>query len=228
MRHIRTLIAAIVVAPLAWVLLALGQERSANAFAGTSHGSALRPDDFLRPLLLLAAAGLLLGILGTLRFSPLGAAVIGVLYASSYTMLLVAPSRVVDLFSDDVWVAGRHLDLAAPIRTGTTMVLGVLLLIGAVSGQRWRSWPRPAGSAPEKAPAEDRPVGIDGLGLRDPNRDAEPEPAARYRTAPAPHANVPEPYANAPEPYESDTWPDAPNGPTPHRLTSATQAPYWR
>src|SRR5688572_23507375 len=125
MRHIRTLIAAIVIAPLAWVLLALGQERAADAFAGTSHGGALHADDFVRPLLLLAAAGLLLGVLGTLRFSPLGATVIGVVYASSYTMLLVAPSRVVDMFSDDVWVAGRHLDLAAPIRTGTTMVLGV-------------------------------------------------------------------------------------------------------
>jgi hypothetical protein len=228
MRHIRTLIAAIVIAPLAWVLLALGQERSADAFAGTSHGSALHAGDFVRPLLLLAVAGLLLGVLGTLRFSPLGAMVIGIVYASSSVMLLVAPSRVMDMFSDDVWVAGRHLDLAAPIRTGTTTVLGVLLLIGAISVQRWRSWPRPADSAPEHAPALDRPVGLDGLDLGASHRDTEPELAVRYHTASASHANVPEPYAYGPEPYEHDTWPDSPNDTTSHRLTSTTRAPYGR
>src|SRR5258705_10571570 len=129
MRHIGTLITAIVVAPLAWVLLALGQDRSAKAFADANGSGALHADDFVRPLLLLAAAGLLLGILGTLRVSPLGAMAIGVVYTSSYTMLLVAPSRVVDVFADDVWVAGRHLDRAPPLRTVTTLVLGGRLLL---------------------------------------------------------------------------------------------------
>jgi hypothetical protein len=226
MRHIRTLITAIVVAPLAWVLLAFGQERSANAFVDTNHDGILHAGDFLRPLLLLAAAGLLLGVLGTLRISPLGAMVIGVVYTSSYMMLLVAPSRVVNTFSDDVWVAGRRLDLAAPIRTGTTMVLGVLLLVGAISVQRWRTWPRPTDSAPETAPAKDRPVGIDGLDLGAPSRDSEPELTARYHAAPGPYANAPAPYAGGPEFYESDTWPDAPGEPASRRVTSATRAPH--
>src|SRR5258705_9494827 len=188
MRHIRTLIVAIVVAPLAWVLLAVGLDRSAGAFPGTGQSSALHAGDFVTPVLLLAAAGLLLGILGTLRLSPLGAMAIGIVYALSYTMLLIAPSGVVDLFTHDLSVAGRHVDLAAPIRTGTTMVLGVLLLVGAISVQRWRRWPRPADSAPETAPAKGSPVGIDGLSLGPALRDTESEPAVRYPTAPAPYA----------------------------------------
>ncbi|MFG2040936.1 hypothetical protein [Dactylosporangium sp. NPDC048998] len=210
MRHIRTLIAAIVVAPLAWVLLALGQVRSADAFPDT----ALQPSDFVRPVLLLAAAGLLLGVLGTLRLSPLGAMVIGIGYTLSYAMLLVAPSRTMSLFSDDLWVAGRHLDLAAPIRTGTTMVLGVLLLVGAFSVQRWRRWPRPAGAAAEPTEASDRPLGTEGLGLTLPYRDAEPEEPTKYATTPASH--------------DADTWPDPANE-LPKRIsTSAGRTPYGR
>jgi hypothetical protein len=144
LRHIVPLIVAIVVAPLAWVLLALGQDRSAGAFPGADQGGAPHAGDFLRPVLLLALAGLLLGVLGTLRISPLGATVIGVAYTLSYTMLLLAPSQVRNLFTHDLSLAGRHVDLAAPIRTGTTMVLGVMLLVATASMQRWRRWPGPA------------------------------------------------------------------------------------
>ncbi|MET7393495.1 hypothetical protein ABZS66_08385 [Dactylosporangium sp. NPDC005572] len=209
MRHIRTLIAALVVAPLAWVLLALGQVRSADAFGGNT----LHTGDFVRPVAFLAAAGLLLGLLGTLRFSPLGATVIGVLYTLSYTMLLVAPSRTMKLFNDDLWVAGKHIDLTAPIRSGTTMVLGVLLLIGAASMQRWRRWPQ---QQPEPAESPEttatRPLGVDGLGLTPTYRDPEPDSTVRY---PAP-----------PEPYETDRWPNDPEESPQRHPTPATRAPY--
>ncbi|MER7009028.1 hypothetical protein ABT297_39120 [Dactylosporangium sp. NPDC000555] len=186
------MIVAVIVAPLAWVLLALGQARSTGAFPDTGHGTDLQPGDFVRPVLLLAAAGLVLGILGTLRLSPLGAMVIGIGYTLSYAMLLVAPSRTMNLFSDDLWVAGRHIDLAAPLRSGTTMVLGVLLLVGAFSMQRWRRWPRPDDAAGETTRASDRPLGTEGLGLSLPYRDAEP---ARPAT-----------YATPTEPYDTAAW----------------------
>ncbi|GAB3864634.1 hypothetical protein ACFPIJ_03525 [Dactylosporangium cerinum] len=183
MRHLGTLITAIVVAPLAWVLLAIGQQRSVAAFSGD-----LQPAEFVRPLLVLAAAGLLLGVLGTLRFSPLGAMVIGIVYILSDTMLLVSPSAVMRVFTDDLHVADRHIDLTEPIRSGTAMVLGVLLLVGAASVQRWRRWPRPdRDGAPETA-AEDRPVGVDGLGLNTPQQDTEPELSVRYATSSEPYA----------------------------------------
>ncbi len=183
MRHLGTLITAIVVAPLAWILLAIGQQRSVAAFSGD-----LQPAEFVQPLLVLAAAGLLLGVLGTLRFSPLGAMAIGIVYILSNTMLLVSPSTVTRVFTDDLNVAGQHIDLVAPIRTGTTMVLGVLLLVGATSMQRWRRWPRPADDAAPGTAAEDRPVGVDGLGLNAPQQDTEPELSVRYATSGEPYA----------------------------------------
>src|SRR3954452_9417425 len=100
MRHTRTLIVAVFVAPLAWVLLALGQARSDSAFDHPASAT-LHAGSFVRPLLLLAAAGLLLGLLATLRISPLGAMAIGVLYTLSYVLLLVALGRMVRLLPDD-------------------------------------------------------------------------------------------------------------------------------
>src|SRR5437764_14276814 len=84
MRHIGTLIAAMVIAPLVWLLLAFGQGRSAQAFAKAQSTGVYHGGDFLRPLQALAAAGRLLGLIATLRLSPLGAVVAGVAYASSY------------------------------------------------------------------------------------------------------------------------------------------------
>ncbi len=181
MRHIGTLIAAIVIAPLAWVLLALGQARSAAVFANAHRAGEFHAGEFVPPLLVLAAAGLLLGMLGTLRVSPLGALVLGIVYSSSYTLLLVAPKDVLDMFAHNVSVAGRHADLVVPIRTGTTMMLGALLMVAAISVGRWR---RRADALeltmPDMADTRDRPLGAEGLFA--PQRVAEPGPAVRVAT----------------------------------------------
>lgn len=190
-RHIGTLIAAIVITPTAWILLAFGQDRSAQAFVNAHVNGAFHTGDFVRPLQYLAAAGLLLGLLATLRFSPLGAVLAGVLYASSYVALLFAPQGILNLFTTNLSVAGRHADLTLPIRTGTTLLLGALMLVGAASVGRWRRWPRPADrTAGESVADGDRPVGADGLGLMPPSRSTEPELAVRYAARPAP---TPEP-----------------------------------
>ncbi|MGI5243809.1 hypothetical protein [Dactylosporangium sp. CA-139066] len=202
MRHIRTLIVAVFVAPLAWVLLALGEVRSDGAFGHTAS-STLHAGSFVRPLLLLGAAGLLLGLLATLRVSPLGAVAIGVLYTLSYVLLLVAPGRVVRVLPDDLYVAGHLLNLSAPLRSGTAAVLGVLLLVAAASGQRWRAWPRPGADEPAAGePLDaDRPLGTEGLGLtpyrpydetanrqydETPSRPYDEEPTTRERTLTGP------------------------------------------
>jgi hypothetical protein len=163
---------ALVVGPVAWVLLAFGLDRSSKVLVGAD----LHANDVTRPLLLLAAAGLLLGIVGALRLSPLGALVLGILYTSSYTLLLVAPERVMDLFNADLSVAGRHADLSTPIQTGTSLIIGVLLLVGSVRAGR-RRVPRPAAEPAE--PAETA-VGIEGLGLRSSYYYAEPETRYAY------------------------------------------------
>jgi len=183
MRHLWTLIAAAVVAPLAWVLLAYGQDRSLQAFANGDSQGALRADDFFRPLVCLAAAGLLFGLLATLRFSPLGAVLTGVVYTATYVALLVNPNALLRVFPNKLSVAGRVADPTTPMRTGAALVLGALLLVGVASVGRWRRWPRPTGDrdwdddAYESFPKE-RPLGVDGLGLA-PDRYAEPSHAGR-------------------------------------------------
>jgi hypothetical protein len=186
MRHIGTVIAAIVVAPLAWILLAVGQDRSAQVFANAQDGRAVGANDLVRPLLLLAAAGILLGLIATLRFSPLGAVLTGTVYAASYVGLLISPTWLLDLLNHKLTLAGRQVDPATPVRTGTTLLLGSLLLVAVASVQRWRRWPRAVDdtSAPvplndfrSPAPGQDHPLGADGLGLTNPGKAAEPTPA---------------------------------------------------
>ncbi|WP_230688855.1 hypothetical protein [Micromonospora sp. WMMC415] len=185
MRHLRTVIAAILVGPLSWLLFAAGQDRSARAFADAADGGVPDGGDLLRPLLVLAAAGILLGLIATLRISPLGAALAGLIYSASYLVLLVSPGLVTTVFDHTLTLAGYQVDLMAPVRNGTSLLVGSLLLVGVVSIRRWRRWPEPAADAPATltpdeiipaVPDKDRPVGVDGLGLGQPGRAPEPAP----------------------------------------------------
>jgi hypothetical protein len=148
MRHYGTLIAAVVISPLAWILIAFGQDRSAQAFANANSNGAFDTADFLRPLVFLAAAGLLLGLIGTLRFSPLGAVFAGVVYAGSYLLLLIAPKGLMNFIGHNLSVAGHRADMSLPLRTGTALVLGAVLLVAVASVSRWRRWPRPVDATP--------------------------------------------------------------------------------
>jgi hypothetical protein len=184
MRHLGTVLAAAVVGPLAWILFALGQDRSERAFAAAQNGGALDSGDFVRPALVLAAAGMVLGLIATLRFSPLGAALTGLVYSASYLGLLVSPTGVTKLFDHRLTLSGHQVDMAAPLRTGTTLLVGSLLLVGVVSIRRWQRWPRPTDDRPAPLQADeilppanrrDRPLGVDGLELDTPRSTPEPE-----------------------------------------------------
>jgi hypothetical protein len=185
MRHLSTLIAALVVAPLSWILLAFGQDRSAQAFANQQHTGAFDTGDFVRPVVCLAGAGLLLGLLATLRISPLGAVLTGAGYAASYLALLSDPDGVLDLFPEKISLAGHATDPTTPLRTGTAMLLGALMLVATISVGRWRR--RPTADQPDEQAVDweqDRPTGIDGLGLGQPASTTDPELVARYVSAP--------------------------------------------
>ncbi|RZU76182.1 hypothetical protein EV384_4812 [Micromonospora kangleipakensis] len=174
MRHIGTLIAAIVIGPLAWILLAIGQDRSVQAFTAAQTSGAFDTGDYVRTALLLLAGGILLGLIATLRFSPLGAVLTGVVYAGSYLAMLPRPTWLLHLLGHKVTVAGLHADLATPVRTGTTLLVGAAMLVAVLSRQRWRRWPQPAVDAPEMKPSDeftslatperDRPLGAEWLG----------------------------------------------------------------
>jgi hypothetical protein len=145
MRHLGTLFAAIVIAPAAWLLIAFGQTEAGPAFAKALASGAWPAGDFIAPLLLLAGAGILLGLLGTLRFSPLGAVLTGLAYTASFVALLFAGKTVNNLLNYTITVAGHKADLRAPVGTGTSLILGALLLVSVASIKRWLRWPALAG-----------------------------------------------------------------------------------
>ena len=144
MRHLRTLLAALVVAPSAWIALAFGQDRAANAITAAGAEDAIHAGDVVQALVALAAAGLVLGLIASLRVSPVGALVAGAAYLASYAGLLIVGEPVLKVFTRTLSVAGYRADLSIPLRTGTAALLGAMLLVAVFSVGRWRRWPRPA------------------------------------------------------------------------------------
>ncbi|MGN9764520.1 hypothetical protein ACTMS2_05050 [Micromonospora sp. SD12] len=153
MRHLWSFLAGLVVVPVTWVLVTLGQDGSAGTVGrwveiGTSNSANL-----IEPAVYLAVGGILLGLLGTLRTSPLGPLVAGLLLAAPYVGMFVAPFEVRDRIPDGWKVFGDPLPLHLPVENGTLFLIGLLLLVATFSGQRWRRWPRPV-TEPTPAPAE--------------------------------------------------------------------------
>jgi hypothetical protein len=207
MRQLWTLIAAVVISPLAWLLLAFGQDRSVHAFLNEQSTRAFNTGDFVQPALSFAAAGLLLGLLVTLRFSPLGAVLTGILYSASYLTLLADPEGLLNLFPRSVSLAGRNADPTTPLRTGTTLVLGVLLLLGVVSGGRRRraaretaDTDRPGDDATPLTMPGDRPLGAG-------RPDVTPQARYATRVESAANSRSPWPTNRANEIHEA-SWAD--------------------
>lgn len=193
MRHLYTLIAAMFVAPWSWLLLAVGQDRSVQAFADAQARGAFDTGDLVPPVICLAGAGLLLGLLATLRFSPLGVVLAGAGYAASYLALLFDPDDAIGLFPQNLSVAGRSVDLTAPVRTGTTLLLGTLMMVAAMSVGRWRR--RPVAVEPEQQVMFAAPVTREQpqqLPQQPPERSQD-EPADVEQSYPSESILVPEP-----------------------------------
>jgi len=232
MRHFSTLIAAVVVGPVSWLLLAFGQDGSAQALA---TGAAVNTGDLVRPALCLAGAGLLLGFLATPRFSPFGVVLTGAGYTASYLVLLLDPVGLLGLFPRSLSVAGHTADPSTPLRTGTALLLGavmVVVLVGVTGRRRWPSTAEPAqqplaeptlaalapgepaapvpaepaGLAPGEPAARDRAPALPGPDLAD--AVAEPESVTRFLSSPrrfgSKHSNSYESARNG-----ADRWPYA-------------------
>jgi hypothetical protein len=217
-RHLAALVVTLLVAPLSWLLLAVGQDRSARALA---TGAPL-----VRPLACLVVAGLSLGLLATRRLAPLAPALTGAGYAGCYLALLVAPARVLGLFPHSVTVSGYSVDPTVPLRTGVSLVLGVSMLVVTMGSGRRRRRPsvgevdRAADGAVERAAdravdrAVDRPADVEwGPGrsraaLSSPSRTPadEPEFTARYLNQPRSAGNR-RPNSYGPADNSGDRWP---------------------
>ncbi|MDO3701115.1 hypothetical protein Q3W71_05400 [Micromonospora sp. C28SCA-DRY-2] len=144
MRHLWSFLAGLVVAPVTWVLVALGQDGSAGTVDRWVEIGTFNTANLIEPAVYLAVGGILLGLLATLRTSPLGPLTAGLLLAVPYVGLFVAPFQVRNRIPDDWKAFGDPLPLRLPVENGTLFLIGLLLLMAVFSGQRWRQWPRPA------------------------------------------------------------------------------------
>ncbi|MBM0231990.1 hypothetical protein JNW91_09005 [Micromonospora sp. STR1_7] len=152
MRHLWSFLAGLVVAPITWVLVTLGQDGSSRTVDRWVEIGTFNTANLIEPAVYLGVGGVLLGLLGTLRFSPLGPLVAGLLLVIPYVGMFVAPFEVRDAVPQDWKVFGDPLPLRLPVENGTLFLIGMLLLMATFSGQRWRRWPEPA-TVPAEAPA---------------------------------------------------------------------------
>ncbi|MEV2240024.1 hypothetical protein [Micromonospora sp. NPDC049891] len=211
MRHLWSFLAGLVVVPVTWVLVTLGQDGSAGTVnrwveIGTSNTANL-----IEPAVYLAVGGIVLGLLGTLRISPLGPLVAGLLLVTPYVGLFIAPFRVRERIPSDWGFLGDPLPLGLPVENGTLFLIGVLLLIATFSGQRWRRWPAPV---PQPAGAPDASTSEPTL------TDWSPAPSSEGDTAPL-SLGYPDPDPTPTEPLPRRTgggspW-SAPPGNLPRR-----------
>ncbi|MBB5828665.1 hypothetical protein ACGFI4_18245 [Micromonospora carbonacea] len=158
MRHLWSFLAGLVVAPVTWALLALGQDGSTRTITRWVEIGTFNTANLIEPGVYLAVAGVLLGLLGTLRFSPLGPLVAGLLLIAPYVGMFVAPFEVRDRVPEGWKALGDPLPLFLPVQNGTLFLVGALLLMATFSRQRWRRWPRPAvAPAPAQRPEDTGP-----------------------------------------------------------------------
>ncbi|MFB9239632.1 hypothetical protein ACFFWC_29570 [Plantactinospora siamensis] len=190
MRHLWSFLAGVVAAPVSWILLALGQQGSASTFDRWTQAGTYNVANLIEPTVYLAVGGLVLGLLASLRISPLGPLVAGLLLVAPYAGLFVRPFAVRDRVPDGWRLFGDHVPLRLPLQNGTILLIGVLLLMATFSLQRWRRWPlaraeaagregwaAPAGYAPSAGPdGTDGDRTMDWSLLRAPSSESETAP----------------------------------------------------
>jgi hypothetical protein len=155
MRHLWSLLLGLVAAPLVWVLVATGQDGSSRTVGNWVKTDTFNWANLIEPAVYLAAAGVLLGLVGMLRISPLGPLVAGLLLVVPYAALFRMPFRVRDAVPDGWRLFGDPLPLDQPLDNGTLFLIGSMLLIATFSAQRWRRWPAAPDAYPQSG--DDQP-----------------------------------------------------------------------
>ncbi|MGR6317323.1 hypothetical protein Q2K19_06345 [Micromonospora soli] len=156
MRHLWSFLAGLVVAPVTWVLVTLGQDGSGRTIHRWVELGTYSTPNLIEPAVYLGVAGVLLGLLATLRLSPFGPLVAGLLLVVPYIGMFVAPFTVRDQVPEGWKLLGDPLPLRQPLENGTLFLIGVLLLMAVFSVGRWRRPGQPAAEA-ELTPA-DKPI----------------------------------------------------------------------
>jgi hypothetical protein len=189
MRHLWSFLAGVVAAPLSWALIALGQDGSARTVTRWVELGTYNTANLIQAAVYLGVAGVLLGLLGTLRVSPLGPLVAGLLLVAPYVGLFIDPFTVRDAVPTNWKVFGDPLPLVQVLDNGTMFLIGVLLLMATFSVQRWRRWPRTVATAVPPVSDVDEPTPTDWSALNNPPEHDINPPTLGYPepdTAPLP------------------------------------------
>lgn len=228
MRHLWSLIAGLAVAPLAWLLLAIGQSNAGARIGRWEQVGRFDTAELIGPVIFLVVAGLLLGVIGTLRWSPLGPMIAGALLVAPTVIMFVNPFRALEFFGYNqprrfLW---QDFEPWLPVANGTLLVIGSLLLVATVSAQRWRRWPVPpatlpastagmvAGAGHPRPPAHTSPMSDDEILAAAARIDAELDRSGRASVVPPPPAVPPPPTQSAPVPPPPTRPPAVPPPPS--------------
>lgn len=147
-RHLWSLIAGLVAAPVTWILMALGQSGSIETITRWAETGTFNTARLIEPAVYLAVAGIILGLIATLRISPAGPLAAGLLLVAPYAALFGSPLRVRSAVPGNWGLFGDPLPLRLPLDNGTLALVGMLLLMAVFSVQRWRQWPSPPPQVP--------------------------------------------------------------------------------
>jgi hypothetical protein len=128
-RHLRSILYAIVLAPAVWVLCGVGFSHDRTGRVESATG-----------LLLLLLAGAAYAILVFAPISPAGPLLAGVVFLGVGVWSLAAPSTYADLWAPGVSKAG--FDLSVP-GYGLAVLLAVPLICTALSSRRWERYEPP-------------------------------------------------------------------------------------
>jgi hypothetical protein len=174
------LLAGVVAAPLAWLLIAAGQTQWQGTVQEWNLAGRFDTADLVVPGVFLAVAGIVLGLLATLRVSPVGPLVAGLLLLVPTVGMFIHPFDAAEMISDeDGWVLlDQAVQPRLPVANGTLLMLSALLLMAVFSAHRWRRLPAVA-AAPVAVDADVPPTpGAAPVVVDDRPAEPEPEPDA--------------------------------------------------
>jgi hypothetical protein len=135
MRHVVSLGAGLLLAPVIWFLAALGDYRLLAALPrGAAGGGSSK--EMLLGILLLLACGVWLGILLGTRISPAGPVAAAIAWLGIGAAFVSDPAKVASLLPDGP--NGQTGLFVLPLEHGYAFLIGAAMLVPAISPGRWR------------------------------------------------------------------------------------------
>lgn len=134
-RHLRSIMYALVLAPAVWILCGVGFDQDLTGRARDNGGI-----ESLSGVLLLLLAGAAYAILLFAPISPAGPALAGLVFAVVGAWARIAPDSYAGIWPANV--AKEGFDVSTP-GYGLAVLLAVPLLCTALSARRWRAYEPP-------------------------------------------------------------------------------------